>query len=281
VNDIMSDYSQAAPQISTRVSLTFSGAPVAGAPARDREAMAGHIGLVLPSLIASLRQAGAPGTRPMLAQDIVDCVRVAYDPLVAMEIEQARAEGGTGLTWDEAGPTLHRESIDTYQHDRAWSRSWQMAAAPTGVIQADQLTRLLEPDPAIDRKRVTLLYRPEDPITAANLVEQGLKDAEFVANQKRRGTSRDATVIQAARRTAEEEARGAGLVRFGMIVTATVTDKDRLPRAAAVVQRLAAPARLRLRPALGSQSTTFAAGLPVGLVLPHHMAIPASLQDVL
>jgi hypothetical protein len=93
--------------------------------------------------------------------------------------------------------------------------------------------------------------------------------------------ARDRASLQAATRAAEEEARGAGLVRFGMIATATVTDPEHLPLAAKTVQALAAPARLRLRPALNNQAAAFAAGLPLGLVLSQHLTLPPNLRDAI
>lgn len=281
MKDLAEEYAAAAPQITTRVTLTFSGAAAPGRDARDRGEMAAHIGLILPALVGTLRLSGCPGAQPLSAQDLVDSVRVSYDPSVAQEVELARAGDGTGLTWDAVGPTLHREGDDTYQHDRAWSRVWQMQEPPKGIIQADQMTRLLEPHKAIDRKRVTLLYRPVDPVLAAEQVEEALNDARFGQKVQRRPTARGAAAIRAAERTAEEEARGAALIRFGMIVTATVTDQSRLAAVNNTIERLGTAAKLRLRPALGSQATSFAAGLPLGLVLPEHMAINTKWQDQL
>ena len=90
----------------------------------------------------------------------------------------------------------------------------------------------------------------------------------------------------AAELTAEEEARGAGLVAFGMLVTATVADADLLddPRAAvdaarAAVDNLAATARSQLRPVYGSQDSAFAAALPLGIVLDAHLAVPREFRE--
>lgn len=69
------------------------------------------------------------------------------------------------------------------------------------------------------------------------------------------------------------------VVRFGLLVTATVNQQDDLPRARAAVDNLAAPARVMLRPVWGSQASAFAAGLPIGLVLPLHLAVPATIRD--
>lgn len=54
-----------------------------------------------------LRESGAgQQPTPLTGQDLVDAVRIAYDPTVATDVEEARAAGGTGLTWQQAGPTF-------------------------------------------------------------------------------------------------------------------------------------------------------------------------------
>jgi hypothetical protein len=81
--------------------------------------------------------------------------------------------------------------------------------------------------------------------------------------------------------TAEEEANGAGLVNFGMVVTATVTDPTRAADAKAAIENLSATARLRLRVVTGAQDSAFAAALPLGIVLPKHLKLPAELRGAL
>lgn len=87
--------------------------------------------------------------------------------------------------------------------------------------------------------------------------------------------------MRSAAATASEEASGAGLVQFGMLVTATVGDPGREADTRTAVDNLAATARLRLRPVYGSQDSAFAAALRLGLVLPKHIKIPAELREKL
>ena len=94
-------------------------------------------------------------------------------------------------------------------------------------------------------------------------------------------TARDSLAVRAASATAQEEASGAGLVQFGMLVTATVMDLSKQADARAAIDNLAATARLRLRPVYGSQDSAFAAALPLGLVLPKHIKVPAELREKL
>jgi hypothetical protein len=92
--------------------------------------------------------------------------------------------------------------------------------------------------------------------------------------------------IRIAERTAEEEAAGAGLLRFGMIATATMwndtgdVDRDTINRTVNVVEQLGSAARIRFRRAWRAQETTFLAGLPIGLVLPAHLSIPKEWRDL-
>ena len=82
---------------------------------------------------------------------------------------------------------------------------------------------------------MTLLYRPIDPARAAALVETDLNAAQFIASASHRPTARSIVATRSAQATANEEASGAGLVNFGMLVTATVTNEDRLPQAQAAI----------------------------------------------
>ena len=80
--------------------------------------------------------------------------------------------------------------------------------------------------------------------------------------------------VAAAEQTAAEEARGAGVVRFTVLVTATVAEETDLVEAERIVRARAGEARLHLRRMSGSQAAAFTAGLPAGVVLPVHASIP-------
>jgi hypothetical protein len=71
------------------------------------------------------------------------------------------------------------------------------------------------------------------------------------------------------------------VTRFTILVTATVHSAEELPVAAAAVDTLSAPARLRLRRMYGSQASAFAAALPLGIVLPDHIKVPALVRESL
>ena len=58
--------------------------------------------------------------------------RVAFDPSVAAAEEQARNEGGTGLTWQECGPVAAHSGKEYYAHDGSVSLSMMMVEPPRG-----------------------------------------------------------------------------------------------------------------------------------------------------
>ncbi|GAA4698113.1 hypothetical protein GCM10025781_15320 [Kocuria gwangalliensis] len=70
-------------------------------------------------------------------------------------------------------------------------------------------------------------------------------------------------------------------MNFGMIVTATVRTQAELDEAEAIVENLGVSARIRLEEAYGAQDSTFAAGLPLGLVIPEHLALPTTVRNAL
>ena len=278
---VKADYPVGQARITTRVTVTFRDRAPGSRERRSVEAMMARVGNVLPTLVGTLASTGAGhAPRPMRAQDIIDATRVSYDPVVAEDVERARAEGGTELTWRDAGPVFaDARQPGLYRHDRGLSLSWQMIDGPRSAIKSDQLTRLLSPSPDVALKRVTMLYRPQDLVTSARVVEQDVTNASFAINGSRRIDERERLRLAQARQTASEEASGAGLVRFGLVVTATVLHADDLPRAAETVKQLSASARIRMRPATYMQDVVFTAGLPLGLVLPEHLAVPVEIKE--
>jgi hypothetical protein len=281
LQQVLAAYPAGSAQISTRIALTYSGAARGGAPRRSAADMALHIGTRLPGLTAGLSMTGAGAAVPMTATELAESVRVAYDPAVAALVEEARAAGGTGLTWNEAGPMAAQEAWDHYRHDGAFSVTWAMTEAPQGEVFSNVLTTLVQPNRDIARKRVTLLYRPHSRAEGARVVQQDYKNALFNAQQSQIGQARDDAEVTAARRTTEEQAQGHGVIRFGLLITATVGSMDELTRASAAVDNLAPAARIAVRPVYGSQAAAFAAALPLGLVLPLHTALPQTVRDAM
>lgn len=280
MDSVVQDYPSGASTVRAYVSLTFQSDAVVIGKTLNAEEMGRELATRLPGLTGSLAMTGAGACRPATAAELCEAVHVAYNPATARYFEEARADGETPeISWSEVGPSAHESAWAHYRHDSAVSVSWSMTGAPRGVVQSSILGGLLAPHRDIARKRVTLLYKPIDVAQAARLVERDESHSVFAATSSRRTTHRQSHAVQSARATAAEEASGAGLVSFGLLVTATVTDPDKLPAARAAVEHLGGGARLQLRPVYGSQHSAFAFALPLGLVPEKHSTIPSTVRE--
>jgi hypothetical protein len=279
--EVIQTYPEGSALVSARVALTFKGTDRQG-KRRKEEDMGRELASRLPALTQSLNSTGAGAARPVTAQELCETVRIAYDPAAAVLIDEARSQGmSPELQWTDVGPAGAQSFWDKYRHDSAWSVTWQMTQAPRGEVFSSVLSQLVAPHPDIDRKRVTLLYRPLDAATSARMVEADKRNASFRATASARPSARSLAEARAADRTAMEEARGAGLVNFGMVVTGTVMSAEQLPDMIAAIDNLGATARVLLRPAYGSQDSAFVAALPLGVVLQSHLSVPAGIREAL
>jgi hypothetical protein len=282
LNEVVETYPEGSATVRAWVSLTFNASLRVGSKKRTPEDVARDLASRIPGLSARLQSTGAGIARPMSAQELCEVVRIAYDPPAALIIDEAHAAGSpVSLSWGEVGPTATQASWDEYRHDSAFSVSWTMTGAPRGSVNSSVLSRLLAPHGDIDRKRISLLYRPMDSARAAAVVERDQNNANVRITSGTRPSARALVDARSAVQTAQEEAQGAGLVNFGMVVTATVTDRERLDDAVAAVEQTSGTARVLLRRAYGAQDTAFAASLPLGLVLPKHSMVPSEIKDAL
>ncbi|BAL86500.1 hypothetical protein AMIS_12800 [Actinoplanes missouriensis 431] len=278
LEQVVSEYPRAAPQVDTRVTLTWAlpkpRRPRSGGPRRAMtpDEMCVRIASRLPGLMEMLRGTGAGDTRPMAPEELAAVCRSAYDPAAASLLSTDSAEA---VAWVDAGPVAAHEEWDHYRHDSGVSMSWGLAEAPRGIIHATVLPRLMAATPGLLRKRVTMVWHPMTPEQAANAVDMDVRDARFRAAQKARPGARELADIASANAVAAAEAEGEGQIRFSLMVTATVGSVDELDAAEDTVRQLSASTRLRLRPQYGSQAAAFAAGLPVGVVLSRHAHIPS------
>ncbi|MDP9461427.1 MAG: hypothetical protein M3Q22_14675, partial [Actinomycetota bacterium] len=247
------------------------------------EEMAGQIGSRLPGLIRELGTTGVAGVRALAAAEVAETVRIAYDPACGPVIDALRARGeDPGVSWSQAGPAGQVEDWGALRHDSGTSVTWQMTDAPRGAVHSQVLRALLEPNNALTRKRVTLLFRPHDPATSARIAHNDVRTALGQATMRAgEGRAADSLDLQAARQTATEEATGAGLTRFALLVTATVPHPDQLGHAADLIDQAAGASRLQLRRVYAGQSAAFAACLGVGLVLNSHVAVPTAVRQYL
>ena len=280
MEDIVATYPKSQSQISTKLAITFTNADRSSGRVQYRSAqeMETRIVNLLPALVSAVRASGAGGAaRAISAQDIVDTIRVCFDPTVAQDVEQARRTGeGTGLRWQDAGPVRWDPHDEYVHHDRAFSLTHQMVAPPP-VFLAQTLADLLRPHADVMRKRVALMYRPLGPMEAPRAVDRDVNDTKAEATKKN-ATARAEREFAIAKQVSHEEATGAGLAYFGLAVTGTTDDPAQLRRVDAALQHLAAPTRLRMRPALGNQASAFISTLPIGTVLPSQMVLPPEIH---
>jgi hypothetical protein len=277
--DTVNAYAAGSNDVRMWVALTFSSL-VHGKRMRVDE-FAQEIKPRLRALGEQFHGAGVGGARALTAQQLCELVRGAYNPSAAELIEDAHLAGHpVPLSWSEVGPAGHETFWDCYAHDDALSVTWAMTGAPRGVVHSNILQKLLEPSRQVARKRVTLVYRVIDPATAARTVDSDVKAAQTAATSSKRPKAAQVHELRLASQTAEEEARGAGLIDFAVLVTATVDGNDPGARkiAKATVENLGATARLMLRELTGSQDSAFAGALPLGLALPEYTRVPREVR---
>ncbi|WP_413807662.1 SCO6880 family protein [Streptomyces sp. OE57] len=280
MEEVVEAYPSASSEMHTYLTLTYGMPP---GQKRKSEDIIADLAVRIPGLLNGVVGAGGGPASPLSAERIAEVVRVAYDPAVAGDVLQARAaHGGTGLTWNDAGPAAAVEKVDAYQHDSGVSRSWMLTLAPRGTVRAQVLRGLLDDSPGTRRKRVALLYRPIDPATSARIVEADRRAAQFMATSRRGMVqARAANEVRAAEQTAVEEATGAGLVEFSLMVTVTVDSDADLDDANTTVRNLLAGARLLMRPADRMQAAAFSCTLPAGILPWEYTLVPRELKEAL
>lgn len=225
-------------------------------------------------LSTHLEGTGVGSVTPVTADELCEYIRISYDPAASSLVEDARAAGESlHLDWEETGPTAYDAEWDYFKHDSGVSVSWYMSQAPRGQVISRVLEPLLEPIDLVERKRVTLIYRPIPSEDAGDMVVNDSTSARYRAT-KANADERAAMEFRQAKATEREEAEGAGLVRFGMIVTATTRREDKLDEMVTAVEaRGRSSGRIRLRRAWATQASAFAAGLPLGVVLPEQISV--------
>ncbi|WP_237223473.1 SCO6880 family protein [Rothia nasimurium] len=271
MDEVLELENQALPRIEHTVSLTFSARAMneEGIAARTKDELADEVSTVIKSFKDTLSAAAAGTVRLMDAQSITDSFYSAYNPGQAHSIDVARmADGGTNLRWEEAGPTYHDAEKDYYAHSGYYTKSFQMWKPPATLFMEDSLRSLLSPDANLEKKRVTLIYRPLAQDKSHEIALSTVNDALYEGNQKgRKGGSRSRVLIQKAEQTENEMAHGATLVPFTMIVSATTDNPKKFPRISTDVRRAGATGvNLGLREATYTHDAAFALGLGAGII---------------
>ena len=243
---------------------------------RNREdrvqAMAESLANDMHDLVSDLTHAGAGTMVPMDVQTLCEQVRVAYDPAVAADVDQARAEGVAieSMDWSSAGPVAYQAGWKYMRHDSGASVTYGMTVPPRQNVTAGVLTKLLAPAP-FARKRVAMVYNVLPEYRAGKVAEQGVSDAVFARNASKRKTAALDVAVESARRTAREEAGGAGIADFTIYATATVLDETKIEPAATALQNLTGTAKVRMRRLYGWQDGAFLTTLPLGIQVDKHV----------
>ncbi|WP_280450914.1 SCO6880 family protein [Nocardia cyriacigeorgica] len=240
---------------------------------RDTGEQAREIGRRQQGVLSQLARAGLPAT-PLQAWEVMGLVRSRYDLAAQRDIEAAGPDLLATQSWDSVGPLAHRDRWDHYVHDGGRSITWEMNLAPQGAVPETVLEELLRPRADVPRKRVAIVYRLHSAAEATSLVDSDYKDA-LAAEQTQRGVATAGARIRVGNTEATriEQARGAGLTRFGLLVTVTDHLDADIPGIEASVQGMSAASRLGVRRCYGTQAAAFAASLGIGLILPEHTSI--------
>lgn len=284
MEEIQAVYPVGSAAVSCYITLTFTAATAYrfGGARRSIEEFGREIATRIPGLTGALSGTGAGTARPVGAEEIARIVRVAYDPAAQALFDEAALAGQTvHVDWADAGPAGADALRDRYVHDSGVSRTWMMTGAPTGQVQSNLLARVLGPNKRVPRKRVALLFRPIESARAADIVDRDVNDASARLGNMRRPTERAKVAYAQAVRTSREEAQGAGLENFGMVVTATGTSSSELADITATVEAVGAAARLKFRLAYGAQDSAFVTGLPVGVVPRLHSRVSERVREAL
>jgi hypothetical protein len=266
-------------EVDTRVSITFDPARATPRPADLMHAVA-EVVRWLPGLEAGLSSTGVSVLGRASVQWLIARLRMAYDPASRGEVVRALRHAAERpapdpdsevLRWSEAGPVRAQELWDRWRHDSGITVSWGLAEAPRQAVLARVLAPLVAPGPF--PRRVTLLYLPYPAAAAADEVEKEIQNnavrAGFAQRTRKDETPRERDDRARARQAAQEEAEGAGVGRFTLYVSTTIsadTGTDELLAAAAAdVEQRAGQSKLRLRRLRGAQPAGFAAALGLGI----------------
>jgi hypothetical protein len=194
-------------------------------------------------------------------------LRIAYDPSSNRDTPPTADALDELGWWAEAGPVAAEENWDHWRHDTGLSVSWAWEEAPRQAVTSRVLIPLLSPGPW--PRRVTMLYEPYPAGDAAAQVEREITASTFrraiAARTRRDPTQRDIDDQERAVQAAQEEAAGAGVLRFTLYASTTVTDASQLPAATADVEQRAGQCKVRLRRQTRSHAGGFATTLGMGI----------------
>lgn len=237
---------------------------------RDPEAMGIDITRRLRRIMDYFETAGVP-VRPMLGFELAATVRRSFSPGQELQIERGLCTGEPmEIPWEDAGPVSASDQHGVYIHDGCQSVSWTLEKPPEATFDSQILSELLLPRADLPRKRVILIWEPYTPAEATTIVNRDDRDARQALRQTIGSQISERAIVRNEQASAAkyEQARGAGMTRMSMIVTATVPAGGDVAAMEAMVTNLTSAAALKMRPAKGQQGPAFLAGLGIGILLP-------------
>lgn len=245
---------------------------------RDAEEMGAEISRRLRRILDYCAAAGVR-VRPMLEREICSIARRSFCPSDELDLEVGVMTGEPmRLKWEDCGPTSASDQHAQYIHDAARSISWTMRAEPEAPFDSNVLTDLLNTRAEIPRKRVTFVYQPYTPSAATSIVNKDHNDArQAVRTHVGKLPERALVRLESAEAARQEQARGAGMTRVSMIVTATCPVEADSQKVETLITDLGLSAATPLEHAVDEQFATFEAGLGFGVIL----AEQASVSDKL
>ncbi|MCM6774422.1 hypothetical protein NDR87_14210 [Nocardia sp. CDC159] len=259
-------------RIEARIAVTYR-AIGKGRTRRDPAEQAREIGQRLQGVLSQLGRAGLPAT-PLEAWEVLGLVRTRYDLAAQRDVEVAGRDILRTQSWDTIGPIAHEDRWDHFVHDGGRSVTWEMALPPRGAVLETGLEDLLRPRVDVPRKRIAIVYRLHSAAEATDIVDADYRDA-LAAEQTERGIASAAASIRVENTAAarKEQARGAGLTRFGLLITITDGLDGDMPGVEPVVKAMSAASRLTVRRCYAAQASSFAASLGIGVILPDHTSV--------
>lgn len=207
--------------------------------------------------------------RPMLEHEITATTRRACSPGNEYDIEQGLMTGEPmHLDWEDVGPISASDQHAMFVHDGVKSVSWTLEGPPEAAFDSRILQDLLTARAEIPRKRVAFIYGPYTPAAATTIVNKDDADTRQ-AIRSHVGRLDERTIVrrEQAEAARAEQARGAGMTRISMIITATCPVEGDLAKLETQITNLTTGSSLKVRPANDQQGPTFLAGLGIGILL--------------
>jgi type IV secretory pathway TrbD component len=267
MGQVMRMLSQGGSRNDVTIQIDFRYVDSHGRPLPEEQA-ARQISTLIPSIAAQLAEAGGGAADLMSADQLAVIARTSYAPDMIEAYETRDPQ--QPVPWRDCGPAACEAAWDYLRHDSALSRTWQMCDPPKSLVTADTLASLLGPLGECDRKRVTITFKLLDSAKSRFVSEDNRKDSKSAQGQQKHVSVATLDTQYRADRQASDVNEGASLAWFGLLVTATVLDRDgegmdRLEKASRAVETAAGAASLDLRVCYAAQDSAFAAALPFGI----------------